>query len=294
MFKPSTATGTIIGLLITIFALALGGGLVYQGLTMSVQLVQLLPLLVGAALVCLGLLFAYWTWCCHSLRYVLDQNALSIRWGNLEQVLPLASIERLMPAGQERVRVKGVSWPGHHAGRGEVWDLGKVLFYSAHRASSEVLYVGTAMETYAISVQDQIAFAQTVQSNQSSGPVSEQRQAVRRSGAATYSFWVDPVARALTVVLVGCFVAVLAYVADMYPDLAQNVTLRFPSLGGVERVADKSALLDIPKSAFGIMAMNLVLAALVHSWERMVGYVLLLAGIGVQVMLLVAAVVAVA
>jgi hypothetical protein len=33
---------------------------------------------------------------------------------------------------------------------------------------------------------------------------------------------------------------------------------------------------------------------LLHSWERMVGYVLLLAGIAIQLMLLVAAIVAVA
>jgi hypothetical protein len=42
------------------------------------------------------------------------------------------------------------------------------------------------------------------------------------------------------------------------------------------------------------MAVNLILAVVLHSWERMVGYVLLLAGIAVQLMLLIAAVVAVA
>jgi hypothetical protein len=157
-----------------------------------------------------------------------------------------------------------------------------------------VLYVVTATETYGISVPDHVFFAQTVQSNQSRGPLFEQRQVVRRWGVAAQSFWLDPVARVLTVVLVGSFVAVLAYVADMYPDLTQSVALRFPSLGGVVRVADKSALLDIPRSAFGFMAADLVLAVLLHSWERMVGYVLLLAGIAIQVMLLVAAIVAVA
>ena len=70
--------------------------------------------------------------------------------------------------------------------------------------------------------------------------------------------------------------------------------LRFPSLGGVVRVSDKSELLDIPRSAFGFLAVDFALAVLLHTWERMVGYVLLLAGISIQVMLLIAAVVAVA
>jgi hypothetical protein len=293
-FRPASAIGTLYGVAVTIFALLIGGGLLYQGLSMDVQLTQLLPLLIGGALLCLGVLFAYWTWGCNSLRYVVDRNALSIRWGNLQQVVPLANIERLVPAGSEALQIAGVNWAGHHVGRGEVPDVGEVLFYSAHRAPDEVLYVVTATETYGISVPDHVFFAQTVQSNQSRGPLFEQRQVVRRWGVAAQSFWLDPVARVLTVVLVGSFVAVLAYVADMYPDLTQSVALRFPSLGGVVRVADKSALLDIPRSAFGFMAADLVLAVLLHSWERMVGYVLLLAGIAIQVMLLVAAIVAVA
>jgi len=53
-------------------------------------------------------------------------------------------------------------------------------------------------------------------------------------------------------------------------------------------------LLDIPRSALGFLAVDLTLAVVLHSWERMVGYVLLLAGIAVQITLLIAAVVAVA
>ena len=293
-FRPAGATGTLYGLAMAVFALVAGGGLLYRGLEMEAQLVQMLPLLVGAVLLLLGLLFAYWTWGCSSLRYVVDRNALSIRWGNVQQIVPLANIEKLIPAGPEPVQIEGVNWTGHHVGRGDVPELGDVLFYSAHRNPNEVLFVVTAMETYGISVPDHVFFAQTVQSNQSRGPLFEQRQAVRRWGIAAQSFWLDPVARVLTLVMAGAFVVVLGYVLDMYPGLTQSVALRFPSLGGVVRVADKSELLDIPRSAFGFLAVDVVLAALLHSWERMVGYVLLLAGIAIQVMLLVAALVAVA
>ena len=293
-FRPPTATGTLYGLAMTAFALLVGGALLYRGLEMDVQLAQLLPLLIGAGLLCLGFLFAYWTWGCHSLRYVVDRNALSIRWGNVQQIVPLTSIEKLIPAGPDAVQIEGVNWAGHHVGRGDVADVGEVLFYSAHRSPNEVLYVVTPTESYGISVPDHVFFAQTVQSNQSRGPLFEQRQVVRRWGVGAQSFWLDPVARLLTIVLVASFVVVLGYVADMYPGVTQSVALRFPSLGGVVRVADKSALLDIPRSAFGFLAVDLVLAVLLHSWERMVGYVLLLAGIAIQVMLLVAAIVAVA
>ena len=276
-------------------ALLLGAALIYRGLTMDVELAQLFVLFPGGFLLCLGALFGYWTWSCASLSYVVDRNALTIRWGFVQQIIPLTNVERLVPGEEsDEINVEGVDWTGHHVGRAAVDQIGEVLFYSAHNLPSEVLYVQTPTEIYGISVPDPVFFAQTVQSNQSRGPLFEQRQAVHRWGIAAQTFWQDRTALLLTLAMVAAFAAVLGYVLEIYPGLSQSVPLRFPSLGGVVRVSDKSELLDIPRSAFGFLALDLVLAILLHTWERMVGYVLLLAGIGVQVMLLLAAIVAVA
>src|SRR5262249_30634400 len=145
-----------------------------------------------------------------------------------------------------------------------------------------------------ISVADQEEFAKTIQQAQTRGALFEERQAVHRWGLAAQSFWLDPNARLLALALVASFVAVFAYVLHQYPGLPASVCLRFPSIGGVVRVGDKSDLLDIPRSGLGFLAIDLTLAIVLHSWERMVGYVLLLAGIAVQVTLLIAAIVAVA
>jgi Ca2+/Na+ antiporter len=295
VFRPGNATGSVYGGAIVAVTLLLGLGLIYRGLTMEVGLGQLPLLLGGGFFLCLCALYAYWTWSCSSLRYVVDRNALDIRWGGVHQIVPLANIERLVPGEEgDNPQIEGINWVGHHVGRGEVSDVGEVLFYSAHRTPAEVLYVQTPAEIYGISVPDPVFFAQTVQSNQSRGPLFEQRQRVLRWGIAAQTFWLDRTAVALALVMVAAFGAVLGYVLNMYPDLSQSVPLRFPSLGGVVRVTDKSELLDIPRSAFGFLALDMVLAVVLHSWERMVGYVLLLAGIAVQVMLLVAAIVAVA
>ena len=219
-----------------------------------------MPLLVGAALLCLGVLFAYWTWGCSSLRYIVDRNSLSIRWGNLQQIVPLASIERLIPAAAEPVQIEGVNWAGHHVGRGDVPDVGDVLFYSAHRNPNEVLYVVTPTETYGISVPDHVFFAQTVQSNQSRGPLFEQRQAVRRWGVAAQSFWLDPSR--------GCSRcswrlrswSVLGYVLDTYPGLTQSVALRFPSAGRRRARRRQVGLAGHPALRVRLPAVDLVLA----------------------------------
>lgn len=288
--------GAAYGGVIVLVCYLLSALLLLKGLNQDVEFSQLFPLVAAGFFFALGSLYLYWTWGCRTLRYVIDRNALSIRWGGIQQVVPLDRIERLVPAEEDdNPAVEGVSWYGHHVGKGFVPIMGgEVLFYSAHRAMSEVLYVETPDQTYAISVPDHIVFAQTVQAAQARGPLFEQRQAVHRWGIPAQSFWIDSNARLLTAILIASFIAVLGYVLQQYPDLSQSVALRFPSLGGIVRVADKGELLDIPRSGLGFLAANLTLAVLLHSWERMVGYVLLLAGIAVQLTLLVAAIVAVA
>jgi len=295
IFRPSTSVGTTFGYVIVLVCGIVGGGLLYKGLTIEPGPKQIGPLVAGAAFIAMSLLFLYWTWSLSALTYLIDRNALSIRWGSMRQIIPLTNIERLVAhVDEDAPSVAGINWMGHHVGKAEVPNLGNVLFYSAHRAPSEILYVQTPTDTYGLSVPDHVVFAEALQSQQARGPATTPRQAVHRWGLQAQSFWQDPWAQALAVVLIGTFIAVLAYVLQMYPGLGQSVALRFPSLVGVVRVTDKSALLDIPRSAAGFLAANLLLAILLHSWERMVAYVLLLAGIGVQVMLLVAAIVAVA
>lgn len=296
VFRPESGSGSLIGVVAVVFCLAAGLALIYKSFGHDPSLTQFFPLVIGPVLLCLGALFAYWTWGSLSLRYVVDRNALTIRWGSQRQIVPLVNIERLIPAAAdgEEPDIQGVDWPGHHVGKARVPQLGEVLFYSGHRSLSDVLYVQTTTETYGISVPDPVSFAEAVQSNQMRGPLFEQRQAVHRDGIAAQSFWIDPQARFLTLVLLGAFVLVLAYVLQTYPGLAQSVPLRFPAIGGLLRVTDKSELLDIPRSAAAFLGLNLLLAVVLHPWERMVSIVLLLAGIAIQLALLVAAIVAVA
>jgi hypothetical protein len=294
-FRPPTATGALFGFAVAALCLGLAAGLLFKGLQMDTEFAQLGPLLASVCFLVLGALFGYWAWGCQSLKYIVDRNALSIHWAGLEQVIPIGNIERLVPASEsEAINVEGVNWVGHHVGHADIEDFGEVLFYSAHRTMSDVLYVYTSAQTYAISVPDAMEFARTVQSSQQRGPLFEEQQALHRAGISAQTFWQDGRAQVLAVLLIGAFFVVLGYVLETYPDLAQTVALRFPSFGGIARLSDKSALLDIPRSAAGFVAINLALAIVLHSWERMVSYVLLVAGIVVQVVLLVAAIVAVA
>jgi hypothetical protein len=242
----------------------------------------------------IGLLFVYWTYSLGTLRYALDRNALTISWGDIRQTVPIAQIDRLVP-GRElpNPHVAGVTWLGHHIGRGEIeGGIGDTLFYSTHRSPADLLYIVTPGQSYAISVEDEVAFAEALQAQQRLGSLIAMPQAPDRSYLAAQPFWEDRTAQALAFAAFAAFFAMFAYVYQQYPGLPENMALSFPQLSGVTRIGEKSELLKLPLTGFGLLAINLALGFAAHSWERMVGYVLLVAAIGAECMLLAAAIIA--
>jgi CheY-like chemotaxis protein len=109
---------------------------------------------------------------------------------------------------------------------------------------------------------------------------------------AAQPFWEDRIAQTLALAAAAMFFAMFAYVYQQYPGLSQSIELSFPQLDGVTRVGSKSELLKLPMTGVGLLMINLALGFIAHSWERMVGYVLLLAAIGAEAILLAAAIIA--
>ena len=289
---PRRALGALIGGALTLWCFAFTGALLWRGLSEPIDLPAVGAYVAAAFFFGLGCLFAYWTYSCLTMRYYLDRNGLTIHWGDIRQLIPMDRIERLVP-GRELPppKVSGVSWLGHHAGHATVGELGEVIFYSTHRTHEELLYVVTPAQTYAISVPDEARFAEDLQGHQKLGQLVSLPQVTERTSLAAQSFWYDPLAQALALLSMLACAVTLGYVFHQYPGLPDSIPLAFPSLGGVTRVDDKRELLTIPVTGLGLLAVNLVLGFVLHAWERGVSYLLFLAAIGAQIMLLAAAIV---
>jgi len=293
-FKPPRAIGTLVGGGIAAWCFALTIALVARGLSQDVSLGIISLYIVASIFFLLGLLFAYWTYSLGTLRYVIDRNALTIVWGDIRQLVPMSQIERLVPGRElSNPQVSGVSWMGHHVGRAQVeGGIGDTLFYSTHRSPDDLLYVVTAGQSYAVSVEDEVSFAEAVQAQQRLGSLVAVPQTPDRLYLAAQPFWEDRIAQTLALAAAAVFFAMFAYVYHQYPGLSQSIELSFPQLDGVTRVGSKSELLKLPMTGIGLLAVNLALGFIAHSWERMVGYVLLLAAIGAEGILLAAAIIA--
>ncbi len=292
-FRPPRTLGTLMGGVLAGWCYLLAIGLVVRGVREPVSLGVLAPYLAAALFFVLGSLFAYWTYGCQTLRYLIDRNGLSIHWGDIRQTVPVAQIERLVP-GREAPppRIAGVSWLGHHVGQGLVERVGETLFYSTHRSPEELLYVVTPSQSYAISVEDDVEFASELQSYQKLGALVLLPQATERVSLAAQPFWQDRLGQGLALAAVLVCLTTLGYVFHQYPGLPESLPLSFPSLGGVVRVASKHELLTIPSTGVGLLFVNLVLGFVLHGWERMVGYLLFLTALAAQGILLGGAIIA--
>jgi hypothetical protein len=293
-FRPPRAIGSLVGGGLAAWCFVVAVALVVRGLSSEISLGIIALYVVATVLFCIGLLFTYWTYSLGTLRYTLDRNALTITWGDIKQMIPMAQIERLVP-GRElpNPHIAGVSWLGHHIGESNVeGGIGATLFYSTHRSPEDLLYVVTPNQSYAISVEDEVAFAEAVQQQQRLGSLVAVPQTPDRLYLAAQPFWEDRTALVLAFAAFAAFFGMFGYVFQQYPDLPQSIELSFPQLNGVTRVGSKDELLKLPATGIVMLAVNLVIGFIAHSWERMVGYVLLTAAVGAEGVLLAAAIIA--
>jgi hypothetical protein len=278
-FHPRRFTGIFLG---TAWAVAFTVLLTLRGVNHTASLFSLVCYLAATLFFALAVLFAYWTYCCLTLRYALDRNGLSIHWGFVRQVIPLDKIDKMVRGKPGATpQVKGVNWFGHHIGRGQVEEIGETLFYATGHNPLDLVYVVTASQAYAVSPPDADRFLSEVETRRKEGVSVALRQVPRRLLLANQPFWHDRYALLLALAAIAVCVATFGVVFARYGDLAQSIPLSFPPLD-VTRVAARRELLTLPTTAFGVLLANLILAFVIHTWERMVAYMLLVGLIALQ------------
>lgn len=292
-FRPPRALGAIAGGAFCAWALLLAALMVGLAIGAEPAFRTFLAWLVAAALVLIGAVFLNWTYAVLRLAYVIDNAALTIVWGFRRVVIPIDSIQRMLPGRTlDGAHVQGINWWGCHVGGADVKRLGYTFFYSTHSSPEELLYVVTTEESYALTVLNQAAFAEEVQSRAALGPVERHLQRATATGVAAFPFWRDRVAIAAAAASVLASVLLCGYVYGRYPSLPEVVQLDFPALGGIVRIGAKEQLLRIAYLGVGVLALNLTLGVLVHARERAAGLWLIASGGMLQAVLLAAAVLA--
>ncbi|MEO8538740.1 MAG: PH domain-containing protein, partial [bacterium] len=293
-FQPPRALGVIVGGAFAAWALVIAVLAIRAALGGDAEFKTFLAIGVAGVSLVAGALFANWAYALHSLSYEIDNESLTIRWGFRRVLVPISTIQRMIPGRTLDVaNVKGLNWWGCHVGGAEVKRIGYTLFYSTHSTPDELLYLVTTGSAFALTVLDQAAFAEEIQARADLAAVQgDWIQRSTASGLASLPFWRDRVS--MLVVVIGAALSSIlgGYVYANYPGLPKVVELSFPALGGVVRVGDKSELLRIAFLGAGVLGFNAVAGVALHARERAAGLWLFAGSSIIQVVLLGAAVLA--
>jgi len=294
-FRPPRALGVITGGAFAVWAASGTAVSASIALNAGAEAKTFLAWLAVAVLGILALVFANWTYALFSLDYIIDANALTLRWGFRRVTVPIDTIQRMVPGRTlDEPRIEGLNWWGCHVGSADMKRIGYTLFYSTHSTPEELLYVVTTEESYALTVLDQAAFAEEIQSRAGFATASEPHpQRSSATGIAALPFWRDRIATTAAGLSALTGMVLFGYVYTQYPHLPAVIQLSFPALGGIVRVGDKGEILHIVYLGLGILSVNTLLGIVVHARERAAGLWLLASGGMLQCVLLAAAVVAI-
>jgi hypothetical protein len=152
--RPPSRLGLLFGIGIVLVLILLDIGLVSLMLTSPVDLLTVVrALLVILTLPVMGIVL-FGLVGLRSASYRVDRNAIAIRWGQVEQVVPLPDVEGVLQGTDlgRVTRFRGIRWPGCWVGRGRIEGVGAVQFYCTSPLHRH-LVIRTAAGSYAISPQ---------------------------------------------------------------------------------------------------------------------------------------------
>jgi hypothetical protein len=222
------------------------------------------------------LVLAYQTLSCLTLVYHVDRNGVIVRWAGTEQLIPIRDIQRIVPGaqlGKPIVRRRGLRWPGHERGVGQVPGIGRTRFLATRPLDDQLLLITPGL-AIGISPRDVHGFKQAFQARRELGPNRLLETETRPASWSTWRIWRDETAWVLLGAAMVINLGLFGYLATRYPNLDAQLPLHFTSLGQADRIGPKLELFDLPIIGLIILGTNLILGLILYKRERAGSYLL--------------------
>ncbi len=282
---PRRWAGVVAGSMLATVILALALFLILRVLRELPSFVSFAAGSVAILLLVLALCFAFWTYCCLTLKYAIDRNYLTISWGPTRHYIPLPAIDGLLlgTALPKPKGISGVNWPWHHVGRSFLPDVGETLFFTT--GSSSLLYVLTPSLTYAMSVDDSRLFARELELRKKMGTTDNPVLTASSSHILSMPIWSDKTVQAL--LLTGIFVNlfVFGYLYYILPSQPNLITLKLTPTGAQEAIGWKWQTLLPMAMALVVLSINVALGTALYVREKVAAYLSLGSGLLLQIII---------
>jgi hypothetical protein len=209
-----------------------------------------------------------------TLRYLIGRDGLVISWARRQETIPLTAIESIVPVADlgDRIKARGLCWPGHCVGRGQGDRGQEVWFYSTGRRAEELL-ISTPALSYVISPSNSTGLLAALRARRRLGPAGELSQTRTERGLVGLEIWRDWTALGLAAAGAIANVGLFAYIALRFPSWPELVPL-LSEAGQVTLIGSKEELFELPVLGLTVLIANTVLGFVVHRWERLATYLL--------------------
>ncbi len=250
VFKPHPSLSRWEGLLVCFWLLVADAVLLLWAARRPVDWNMLALLFaVAAGLPLLGLL-AYRTWAAFTLEYWVDRNAVTVRWANVRQIIPLSEISSIVAGGLHDLSgPRWFHWPGEYLRPAQTFGL-PVIAAMATRPLHECLLLNTKGGAFALSPADADGFLDAVQERYRLGPAAAVELALVRTAYGARLFGSDGLGLALLAGgLLGCLL-IAGLLVVRFPGLPDALTFHYNADGLPDVIRSKSALFIIPIIGF--------------------------------------------
>lgn len=194
----------------------------------------------------------YRTWVAFSLEYWIDRNAVTVRWADVRQTIPLAHVRQLL-VDQEELSAPTwwLDWPApfvHHPRAHETGHL--AMLASLPPAQCVILDAGE--HAFALSPAEPDAFMDAVRERVRMGPATDAQLASVRALDPVHLFNTGRLGLILLAAgLVGS-VLLFGFLMVRFPSLPAVMAVRFSAQGVPEQVRAKESLFLLP--VIGLLA----------------------------------------
>jgi hypothetical protein len=192
----------------------------------------------------------YRTWAAFTLEYWVDRNAITVRWADVRQTIPLASLQQVITGSDKPATTSWLDWPAiflrlGQPGRGSLSSL-------ASLPATDCLVLDAGEAAFAVSPHANDEFIDAIQERLAKGPVANVALRCERGIDPARVVNADRVGLAL--IALGLVGGVVLFGALMirYPGLPDVLPFRYSAQGIPLQVREKQALFLIP--AIGILA----------------------------------------
>jgi hypothetical protein len=246
VFRPIADNTRWEGLVVCIWVMLFDGLMLIWAIRRPVDWIKFGLVFIVALSLPLLAYWAYRTWAAFTLEYWMDRNAITLRWANVSQVIPLTAITQIRLESVSETSSSGWQhWPAPYLRQGQSLDVDE-LFMVATQPLSDCLILETEAGNFALSPTDANAFVGAIQTRREMGPAQHVQVQIRRTAYRQRFLGESALGPALLGMgLLGVLVLVGVLMVN-FPGLPDVLAFQYNSERIPVVIRDKSALFLLP------------------------------------------------